>query len=85
MSADPIKSNNALYFLLSEFAANLLLISFLFCFSFHPLLSIILENDSASIVQRVVLKNDDLPIGEQTVAQVFQNAKENFKWSLLRS
>ena len=47
--------------------------------------SIILENDSASIVQRVVLKNDDLPIGEQTVAQVFQNAKENFKWSLLRS
>lgn len=47
--------------------------------------SIILENDSASIVQRVVLKNDDLPIGEQTVAQVFQNAKEKFKWSLLRS
>jgi len=46
---------------------------------------IILENDSASIVQRVVLKNDDLPIGEQTVAQVFQNAREQFKWSLLRN
>ena len=56
-----------------------------FRFPSSPIHSIILENDSASIVQRVVLKNDDLPIGEQTVAQVFQNAKENFKWSLLRS
>lgn len=32
--------------------------------------SIILEADSAAVVQRVALRTDDIPIGEQTVAQV---------------
>jgi len=32
--------------------------------------SIILEADSGAVVQRVALRTDDIPIGEQTVAQV---------------
>lgn len=32
--------------------------------------SIILEADSGAVVQRVALRADDIPIGEQTVAQV---------------
>jgi hypothetical protein len=45
---------------------------------------IILEADAASVVQRVATKPDDLPLGEQVVAQVFQTAREQIKWSLLR-
>ncbi|KAL5010210.1 hypothetical protein ScPMuIL_012515 [Solemya velum] len=45
---------------------------------------IILEVDTASIVQKVALRSDDIPLGEQTVTQVLQSAKEQIKWSLLK-
>lgn len=45
---------------------------------------IILEADSHQVVQRVALRTDDIPIGEQTVAQVLQSAKEQLKWSILK-
>nr|ACO11050.1 Coatomer subunit zeta-1 [Caligus rogercresseyi] len=45
---------------------------------------IILEADPNAVVSRVSLRSDDIPIGEQTVAQVFQSAKDQFKWSLLK-
>ncbi|XP_054161771.1 coatomer subunit zeta-1-like [Oppia nitens] len=45
---------------------------------------IVLESDPISVVQRVALKPDDIPLGEQTVAQVLQSAREQLKWSLLR-
>ncbi|KAK6634405.1 Coatomer subunit zeta-1 [Polyplax serrata] len=45
---------------------------------------IILEADSSQVVQRVALRTDDIPIGEQTVAQVLQSAKEQLKWSILK-
>ncbi|KAL1512777.1 hypothetical protein ABEB36_002308 [Hypothenemus hampei] len=45
---------------------------------------IIIDADSSSVVSRVALRIDDIPIGEQTVAQVFQTAKEQLKWSLLK-
>ncbi|CAH0772552.1 unnamed protein product [Bemisia tabaci] len=45
---------------------------------------IILEADPISVMQRVAVRTDDIPLGEQTVAQVFQTAKEQLKWSLLK-
>jgi len=45
---------------------------------------IILEADPANLVSRVALRSDDIPLGEQTVAQVLQSAKEQLKWSLLK-
>uniref|UniRef100_A0A1B6C7M1 Coatomer subunit zeta n=1 Tax=Clastoptera arizonana TaxID=38151 RepID=A0A1B6C7M1_9HEMI len=45
---------------------------------------IILETDPNVIVQRVALRAEDIPLGEQTVGQVFQSAKEQLKWSLLK-
>lgn len=45
---------------------------------------IILEVDPLSVVKRVELKSEDIPLGEQTVAQVLQSAREQLKWSLLR-
>lgn len=45
---------------------------------------IILEADSGAVVQKVALRTDDIPLGEQTVAQVFQSAKDQIKWSLLK-
>jgi len=45
---------------------------------------IVLENDSHAIVQRVAIRNDDIPLGEQTMAKVLQSAKEQIKWSLLK-
>jgi len=45
---------------------------------------ILLEADSVAVAQRVALRTDDIPLGEQTVAQVLQSAKEQIKWSLLK-
>ncbi|KAL7289657.1 coatomer subunit zeta-1 isoform X2 [Trichogramma pretiosum] len=45
---------------------------------------VILDADAHRIVHRVALRNDDIPLGEQTVAQVLQSAKEQLKWSLLK-
>ncbi|XP_053408892.1 coatomer subunit zeta-1-like isoform X2 [Mercenaria mercenaria] len=60
---------------------------------------IILDCDSQSIISKVAIKTDDIPIGEQTVSQqlksklevpinlgkqVIQTAKEQIKWSLLK-
>jgi len=45
---------------------------------------IVLECDSHQIVQRVAIRNDDIPLGEQTMAKVLQSAKDQIKWSLLK-
>ncbi|XP_002135504.2 coatomer subunit zeta-1 [Drosophila pseudoobscura] len=45
---------------------------------------IILDADPSSVVKRVDLRNDDIPIAEQTVAQVLQSAREQLKWSILK-
>ncbi|XP_074603574.1 COPI coat complex subunit zeta [Brevipalpus obovatus] len=45
---------------------------------------IILEADSHSVVQRVALKPEDIPLGEQTVSQILHSAREQLKWSILR-
>jgi len=44
----------------------------------------IMECDPQQVVSRVALRTDDIPLGEQTVAQVLQSAKEQLKWSLLK-
>merc|ERR1712037_900179 len=44
----------------------------------------IMECDPQQVVSRVALRADDIPLGEQTVAQVLQSAKEQLKWSLLK-
>ena len=45
---------------------------------------VIMELDPLQIARRVTVRTDDIPIGEQTVSQVFQNYKEQLKLSLLR-
>lgn len=52
--------------------ANLIYIQF-------PSFSIILDADPSSVVKRVDLRNDDIPIAEQTVAQV-TNALNGLFW-----
>lgn len=42
-------------------------------------LRIILDADPSSVVKRVDLRNDEIPIGEQTVAQV-TNAIHGLFW-----
>ena len=44
-----------------------------------------MENESDSITGRVYPKPEqDIPLSEQTMTQVLQNAREGFKWTLLR-
>lgn len=45
---------------------------------------IILEFDAHKVANRVIIRSEDIPIGEQTVSQVFQNYKEQLKMSLLK-
>lgn len=45
---------------------------------------IILEAEPSSVVQSVALRTDDIPLGEQTVAQVLQSAKEQIKSAILK-
>jgi len=44
---------------------------------------IILESDPESIFTKSSSKQDELPLGDQTVAEVLQKAKEQIRWSLL--
>ena len=45
---------------------------------------IILESNADEVASRVALRNEDVPIGEQTVEQVIIAAKEQIKWSLFK-
>ncbi|CAH8485513.1 unnamed protein product [Heterobilharzia americana] len=45
---------------------------------------ILLESDAAALVSRVGARTDDIPLGEQTVAQAIQNAKEQIRMSLIK-
>lgn len=45
---------------------------------------ILLETDPAKIAQRVSLKENEVPLGEQTVMDVVKSARDQLKWSLLR-
>ena len=45
---------------------------------------VILEDNAHKVASRVILRSEDIPIGEQTVSQVFQNYKEQLKLSLLK-
>ncbi|XP_071497515.1 coatomer subunit zeta-1-like isoform X1 [Diadema setosum] len=52
---------------------------------------IILEADPSSVVQKVALRGDDVPLSEQTMTQVIsskldvlQSARDQLKWSLLK-
>lgn len=45
---------------------------------------VIMEFDAKQVVNRVIIRSDDIPLGEQTVSQVFNNYKEQLKMSLLR-
>ena len=45
---------------------------------------VVMESEAASVVARAALRTDDIPLGEQTGAQVLQSAKEQLKWSLLK-
>jgi hypothetical protein len=45
---------------------------------------IILECDPQKVANRVAIRTDDIPIGEQTVSQVLQSAKQQIKMSLMR-
>lgn len=49
------------------------------CVTDNNFFRIIVDADSSSVVSRVALRNDDIPIGEQTVAQV-TNAIHNLFW-----
>jgi len=44
----------------------------------------IMESDPQQVISRVAIRSDDIPLGEQTVAQVLQSAKEQLRWSLLK-
>merc|ERR1719339_522423 len=44
----------------------------------------IMESDSQQVISRVALRSDDIPLGEQTVAQGLQSAKEQLRWSRLK-
>ena len=45
---------------------------------------VVMESDSASVVARAAIRAEDTPLGEQTLTQVLQSAKEQLKWSLLK-
>ncbi|XP_028310646.1 coatomer subunit zeta-2 isoform X2 [Gouania willdenowi] len=45
---------------------------------------VILESDPQQVLQKVNYRTDEIPLGEQSVTQVLQSAKEQIKWSLLK-
>ncbi|XP_028393362.1 coatomer subunit zeta-1-like [Dendronephthya gigantea] len=45
---------------------------------------VILDAEASSIIHKVAVKNDDVPLSERSVANVLQSAKDQLKWSLLK-
>jgi hypothetical protein len=45
---------------------------------------ILLETDPNQIAQRVSLRENEVPLGEQTVFDVVKSARDQLKWSILR-
>ena len=46
---------------------------------------IILESDAMAVADRVGVKSEDISLGKQTAAQVFQSAKDQFeKWNIYK-
>ena len=45
---------------------------------------ILMETDPSQIAQRVSLRENEVPLGEQTVMDVMRSARDQLKWSLLR-
>ena len=45
---------------------------------------ILLETDPSSVAQRVSLRDNDIPLSDQTVFDVFRSAKEQFKTSVFK-
>ncbi|XP_003384880.1 PREDICTED: coatomer subunit zeta-1-like [Amphimedon queenslandica] len=45
---------------------------------------IVMETDPTVLLHRVAVKSEESGFSEQSVANVFQNAKESLKWSLLK-
>ena len=45
---------------------------------------VILESDPAQVAQRVSMKQDDVPLDQQTVVDVLRSARDQFKWSILK-
>lgn len=45
---------------------------------------VIMAVDPTSVADRIVMRGEDIPLTEQTVAQVLQSAKDQIKWSLLK-
>lgn len=62
----------------SAMEGNLIAI-FNLMFYVNTVFSIILDADAGSVVSRVALRTDDIPLGEQTVAQV-TNAIHSLFW-----
>lgn len=60
-------------------SGNVVSINYQTLCNLNYIFSIIIEADSNAVVSRVALRNDDIPIGEQTVAQV-TNAIHSLFW-----
>ncbi|CAL8107102.1 unnamed protein product [Calicophoron daubneyi] len=45
---------------------------------------ILMECDASALASRIGARTEDIPLGEQTVAQAIQNAKEQLKLSLMK-
>nr|CAB3232944.1 coatomer subunit zeta-1-like [Phallusia mammillata] len=45
---------------------------------------VIMQVDGCHVLDQIVTRGDDIPLTEQTISQVFQSAREQIKWSLLK-
>jgi len=45
---------------------------------------VIMQVDGQTVLDQIVTRGDDIPLTEQTIQQVFQSAREQIKWSLLK-
>ena len=45
---------------------------------------IVMEIDPQSVFDRLAIRSDDIPLSEQNISQLYQQAKEQVKWSLFK-
>ena len=45
---------------------------------------VIMKVDGHNVMEQIVLRGEDVSLSEQTVTQIFQTAKDQIKWTLLK-
>ena len=69
---------------LDEICDQVIILKFInYSLKFHTQ-GIVMEIDPQAVFDRLAIRGEDIPLSEQNVTQLYQQVKEQVKWSLFK-